>query len=52
MTAGGRNAFVLVLTLLVVGLLMLFPTSWNHTGTHRKGPSAPSGVVTPRTTHR
>jgi hypothetical protein len=46
-TAGGRNALVLVLTLVVVGLLFLFPTSWNHTGTHpRRG--QPSGVVRTR----
>lgn len=52
MTAGARNALVLLVTLLVVGVLFLFPTSWNHTGTHRKGPAAPSGVVTSHTTRR
>jgi hypothetical protein len=48
-TQGARNALVLVLTLLVVALLFLFPTSWNHTGTkHRPGaPRARTGVVTP-----
>jgi hypothetical protein len=47
-TPGGRNALVLVLTLVVVGLLMLLPTSTNRTGPHRKPgvPLAPSGVVT------
>lgn len=44
MTSGSRNALVLVLTLVVVGLLFLFPTSWNHLSTKHK-PGAPSGVV-------
>lgn len=51
MTAGGRNALVLVVTLLVVALLFVFPTSWNHTGLHHKpgAPVAPAGVAsTPR----
>jgi hypothetical protein len=39
-TPGARNALVAVLTLLVIGLLLLLPTSWNRTGTHR----APSVV--------
>ena len=35
-TPGARNALVAVLTLLVVGLLLLLPTSRDQTGTHAR----------------
>ena len=46
MTPGARNALVLVVTAVVVGLLRLLPTSTNQP-VHQKTPAAPSGVMTP-----
>lgn len=53
MTGGARNATVLALTVLTVLLLMLYPTSTNRNGPHRRPgvPVAPAGVVTTTPRH-
>jgi hypothetical protein len=48
-SAAGRNVTVLLVTVLTLALLMLYPTSTNRNGPHRRPgvPVAPAGVVAP-----
>jgi hypothetical protein len=52
-SATSRNVVVLAVTVVTILLLMLYPTSTNRSGQHRRPgePLAPAGVVT-TTPHR